>query len=107
MWLLAVCNEQSQKHLGTALRRRGDRTLVARTVHEAWHLLAYASRRFRGVLVSMQLEPGSGLELARDLREDYPDLRIVLTTRSGEEDVEFPLLVEPFSAEEIRSVLMF
>jgi CheY-like chemotaxis protein len=106
MWLLAVSNDQSHEHVGKALRRSGDRTLAVSTAHEAWHLLAHAARHVSGVMVSMHLEPGSGLELARDLREDYPGLRIVLTSRSGEEDVEFPLLVEPFSEEEIRSALM-
>jgi CheY-like chemotaxis protein len=107
MWLLAVGSDRSQEQVGQALRRRGDRLLAVQTSHEAWHLLAYAARRVSAVLVSMHLERHSGLELARDLREDYPGLNVVLLTSEPApiEDTEFPLLVEPFSLDDVRSVL--
>jgi CheY-like chemotaxis protein len=102
-----VGGELAQEQVGRALRRRGDRVVAVRTPQEAWHLLAYAAQRVSAVMVSMNLERGSGLELARDLREDYPDLNVVLLTAepTPDDDTEFPLLVEPFSHDDVRSVL--
>jgi ActR/RegA family two-component response regulator len=107
MWLLAVGSELSQEQVGQALRRRGDRVLAVHTAHEAWHLLACVERHVSTVMISMHLERESGLGLARDLREDYPDLNVVLLTSEPApvEDTEFPLLVEPFSLDDVRSVL--
>jgi len=50
------------------------------------------------VTVDVTLADGDGLRLARDLRDRYPDLGIVLLTSNGEDDVLFRALETGVSA---------
>ena len=106
MWVLVLANTQAIDPITRALRRKGDRTLPANSLHEAWHILAHSPRPITGAVVGRDLRPGNGLELARDLQEDYPHLNVVLLSdESFSEDTEFPVLVEPFSLDDVRAVL--
>jgi hypothetical protein len=103
---LVVVSQHNMPALGLALRRKGDRAWTVNSAHEAWHLLAHSARRVTGLVVSLQAGGEEGLNLARDVQEDYPDLRIAVVAPGHHDDLEFPLLVEPFTSEDVRSVLI-
>ena len=107
MWVLVVASTYAVDPITRALRRKGDRTLAVNSPHEVWHILAHSTCPITSVVVGMDQFPGSVLELVRDLQEDYPGLNVVLLSRDPmlEGDTEFPVLVEPFSHDDVRTVL--
>jgi signal transduction histidine kinase len=73
---------------------------------------ALADSRNIDVVLSDIMMPGgvSGVQLAREIRRRYPDLRVVLTTgyveaAAGLSDGEFDLLLKPYTAEALATVL--
>ena len=82
MWVLVLADTHALDPITRALRRKGDRTLAATSPHEAWHILAHARQPITGAVVGLDVGPGNGLDLARDLQEDYPNLNVVLLSRS-------------------------
>jgi len=107
MWVLVLANTHAVDPITRALRREGDRTLAANSAHEAWDILAHSTQPITGAVVGLDRASGKGLELARDLREDYPHLNVVLLSHDPApvDDTEFPLLVVPFSPDDVRAVL--
>jgi DNA-binding NarL/FixJ family response regulator len=63
---------------------------------DAW--LAVATARPHVVTLDVTLPDGDGLRLARELRDRYPDLGIVLLTSDGQDDVLFRALETGVSA---------
>lgn len=81
-----------------ALRRRGDRAFAANSAAEARNILTLAGPVLDHAIISLTLQSGSGLDLAREMHSEYPALRLVLTTGGPvPEDIEFPVLLEPFT----------
>jgi ActR/RegA family two-component response regulator len=107
MLVVVVASTDAVDPITRSLRRKEDRTLAVTSPHEVWHLLAHSTRPVTSVVVGMDQAPGRGLELVRDLQEDYPGLNVVLLSRYSvvAEDTEFPVLVEPFSHDDVRTVL--
>jgi DNA-binding NarL/FixJ family response regulator len=78
--------------------RHGDIEIVAECQAAADAALMIASARPDVVTVDVALPDGDGLQLARDLRDCYADLGIVMLTSKHEDDVLFRALETGVSA---------
>jgi DNA-binding NtrC family response regulator len=88
--------------VGKALRRAGDRAFSAHSVAEARLVLALAGNSIERVLVSLSQPDGEGLNLAREITEQFPAIRVIVTSgMAPPENLEFPMLLKPFSIESL------
>ena len=93
------------------LRVRGHHVLAASDPAEAASLLARHGRPPDALLVDVALSGESGIAYARQLRDTYPSLAVVLTTGfPNQEPIAMrsglgPLLRKPFRAEELFAVI--
>ncbi len=77
------------------------------TIAEALKLLA--DRPFDVVVTDVELEDGSGIGLAREIRERYPDMRIVFATGhgavEGADALSAAVLLKPYDEQTLRKAL--
>jgi CheY-like chemotaxis protein len=85
---------------------------VTHVVSAEGAIAALAGAHGIDLMLSDVMMPGgvSGLQLARQIREDYPDLPIILATGyieavAGMQDGEFQLLTKPFTLEALADAL--
>jgi signal transduction histidine kinase len=86
--VLVVDDEEMVRKLAcTALRSRGYEVIEARSGKDALEALGRATSLPSVVLLDLEMAPMGGEELVRILKQDYPALRIIVTSGYPEEDV--------------------
>ena len=91
------------------LSEEGFRVLEADGIGEALEVLAQARGRLDLVMLDVVLEDGDGVKLAREIREEWPDQRILFMSafaaevlaRYGLRDLDVPFLAKPFTRSEL------
>jgi len=84
--------------LARLVERHADLEMVAEVERAAEAARAVATARPHVVTLDVALPDGDGLRLARELRDRYPELGIVLLTSDGQDDVLFRALETGVSA---------
>src|SRR5262245_16363286 len=84
--------------LAQLLDSQADLEMVAEVERAADAARVVATMRPDVVTLDVTLPDGDGLRLARELRDRYPDLGIVLLTSDGQDDVLFRALETGVSA---------
>src|SRR5215813_5489885 len=97
---LAVIDRQTLIHYGLRelIARHADIEIIAKCQSAADAPLAIAAAQPDVVTVDVTLPDGDGLQLARELRDSYADLGIVILTSRQEDDVLFRALETGVSA---------
>jgi len=91
------------------LSEEGFRVLEADGMGEALEVLAQAGGRIDLVMLDVVLADGDGVQLARQIQEEWPEQRILfmsgfaaeVLTRHGLRDLEVPFLAKPFTRSEL------
>jgi DNA-binding NarL/FixJ family response regulator len=84
--------------LAQLLGSHSDLEMVAEVARAADAARVVATMRPNVVTLDVTLPDGDGLQLARELRDRYPDLGIVLLTSDGQDDILFRALETGVSA---------
>lgn len=107
--VLVVDDEEVVRRvITTALRRRGFRVVEAANGRQALQLISGVVGRIELIMVDVILPDISGPDLVKQLRQRYPDLRVLYISgsigdvleQSGYDVAGAPLLSKPFSLQE-------
>jgi DNA-binding response OmpR family regulator len=92
--------------LRLAISRSGHRALLAMNIKEAEQIWAAYRNEITVIVADDILPDGSGVQLARRLREECTHLRVIMTSGLARTlPPEFQRLDKPFSISEFKAVL--
>lgn len=114
--LLAVVVDDAldvRRLVGRMLEEFGFRVLEASSVEQGRQVIREAEGPVDLLVTDVLLPPGLGDELAREVREDHPDTRVLYMSgytreelvRLGFGDVDAPMLSKPFDARELSEMV--
>jgi DNA-binding response OmpR family regulator len=87
-------------------RRREDLCLLAETIAEGRELIAKVGESLDLAIIDLTLPDGCGLEFSKEIRRQWPNLRIVITTGNDDQvPPEFGMLRKPFSLDALMAVI--
>lgn len=112
--VLVVDDTRAVRHLAARLLAEdGCRVFEAAGAVEALEVLGLARGGIDVVLVDVLMPDVTGVDLARLIREQWPDTAVVFMSahpaqvlaREGQRDLAVPFLAKPFTREELRSAV--
>ena len=106
--LIAEDDSEVRKFVATILQDRGFHVILAENAKQALH----RAREFEGeialLLTDVEMGKLDGFDLRERLLQERPKVRVVIMSGKLDEDfeaVDFPLLLKPFSREQLVSLI--
>lgn len=108
--LVVEDNTELRKFATTLFNELGHSVASAASSDEALTLLNNAPDAFEVVFTDVVMAGMSGLDLAREIRMAWPNIRVVLTSGYSDalanaEGLDFPFVSKPYSADQVAAVL--